>query len=103
MARFVEGLKFRTAGRMDASGNHACRGDELPLLSKHTFSFHNGIEEPNSQNKGYLGQFPALLHFSKLFLRLLQIGQALFEFRTKDLRLLVKPGILNRNRSWNRE
>ncbi len=44
-----------------------------------------------------------MLYFSKLSLCLLQIGQALFEFGTKDLSLLAKPGILNGNRSGDHE
>jgi hypothetical protein len=39
-------------------------------------------------------QFPAVLYFSKLFLRLLQIDQSLFEFCAKDLRLLDLPEFL---------
>ena len=50
-----------------------------------------------------LGEFPAVLYFSKLFLCLLQVCQALLELGTKDLRLLVKPGILNCNCCRDRE
>lgn len=45
-----------------------------------------GLTRCGLQNKEYLGQFPSLLYFSKLFLCLLQIGQSLFEFGTKDFR-----------------
>jgi hypothetical protein len=44
-----------------------------------------------------------MLYFSKLFLCLLQVGYALFEFRTKDLRTLVESGVLDGNGRRNRE